>query len=145
MGGSSGTRRQAAARGGQDAGSGPQSSGDSRRSTTSTFAGREQQRNNLPAEEYRGEASISYVQRAAGGQKTVCPSQFGNGAGEGHPNKACGLVDCGWVISTRVVHSAGEKLCSACHRSPGDETFVHLGAERIRRASDVVDELRGTG
>ncbi|CAM9817462.1 unnamed protein product [Pylaiella littoralis] len=67
----------------------------------------------------------------------------------------CGLWDCGWVTSTPGVkctkcpgggtHSAGEKLCSACHRLPGNQAFKHFRHDRLRRANQLVVELRATG
>lgn len=58
-----------------------------------------------------------------------------------HPNRESNTSSV-----MRVVHSADDKLCSACHRSAEDDnTFVPLSPGRVQRASDIVDEFRQIG
>ena len=66
--------------------------------------------------------------------------------------KACERMECGWVTDHpgtecskcpgSVVHSHDDKLCSACHRSPNDDGFRHLRADRLGRAVDFVAAWR---
>jgi len=62
---------------------------------------------------------------------------------------------CGWVSDAvggpcgrcpaGVVHSPGERLCTACHREPDGEGFTHLGENRVVSAIEVVSEVRKPG
>ena len=87
--------------------------------------------------------------RTSGGGKR---RQSTDGSTDKSRTKMCGKPECGWVPTAvgrpcklcpgGVVHSSGEKLCTACHQPADENGFTHLHGTRVGSALSLLGNLQ---